>query len=454
MVPSSHCCHGIAGAELGVARNDPHRNDRRAGADCTAVRDRRTWAGHLQSERQPGVHVRGPTELFANFTQTQANNGFSSNFNTGADNFPVGDTITGNYIGQITYVATNQYGGVPGSPAYPAAFNVSSYSVGYATTGIPGVNYIGVWLSALDQYNDFRILTSDGTAFDFSAATVKTFIDNSPQRNSYYGNPTAGQLGSDGGEPFAYLNFYVSGSYFTQMTFSNLGNTGFESSNHAAGYFSPANITGTLLASISVAVPEPGTLALMLLPAIGLAMGFRRRSVVERSVRGEAVDCAGLTGFAIVNWRTFASRFRQGSVRCVGLPSEGRGAGRGARRPAPAAGRAVSSGGRPAASPAASRRTRSGAGRRTGRPACRSGANGRPCLSQQAIKVGACVALQHGGDARDHACRAPRRVRSASPSPGRPASRAGRTPRRKIFHCVSVTTPTNTWSPSAVSKMS
>jgi hypothetical protein len=216
------------------------------------------------------------TESFSGFTQAQATNGFTSTFSTGANNFPTGDSISGTYSGQIAYTTTNQYGGVPGSAGYPTASGVSTYTVKYASQGIPGINYLGVWISALDQYNDFALLMSDGTSYDFSAATIKTFIDASPLKSQYYGNPTPGQLGADSSEPFAYLNFYVTGSYFTQMKFVNTGSTGFESSNHAAGYFSPLTMTGSSLTTYSVAVPEPSAVLLLGVPIVAALIGRRR----------------------------------------------------------------------------------------------------------------------------------------------------------------------------------
>lgn len=200
----------------------------------------------------------------AHAATTAATPGNPTRADIGSRSLPAGDSITGNDIGRITYV---------GSPAYPAAFNVNAYAVGHTARGIHGIDYLGVQLSALDGHDAFGVLTSDSASFNPGAATVETFIDPSSQKNLSYGDPAAGLHGHH--EPFGYLNVYVSGSYFTQMTFADAGGSGFEPSNRAAGYFSPLNATGSVLATFASAAPEQAGL-LLALSVVALLMVRRK----------------------------------------------------------------------------------------------------------------------------------------------------------------------------------
>ncbi|MDE2581384.1 MAG: hypothetical protein KGL52_07105 [Rhodospirillales bacterium] len=122
---------------------------------------------------QPGVSqcVYG-TENFQNWTGA---NNYQSGFNDGANDFTSSTYITGVYsAGPNTTVGTdwlksnaNQYGGVGGN-GYPELFGPTasqandptatenSYSVAFTAHGVPGVNYFGIWISALDAHNDLR----------------------------------------------------------------------------------------------------------------------------------------------------------------------------------------------------------------------------------------------------------------------------------------------------------
>ena len=161
-------------------------------------------------------------------------------------------SITGNDTGRITYVGA----------ASATAFNVNAYTIGHPTRGIRGVDYLGVQLSAVDVYNAYEVLTSDGASVSPGAATVTTFIDLSSQKNLSYGDPADGLHGDDG--PGAYLSVYVSGSYFTQMTLADAGGIGFGPSTAAAGYFSPLNVTGSVLASVASGLPQQAGMLLAL----------------------------------------------------------------------------------------------------------------------------------------------------------------------------------------------
>ena len=69
--------------------------------------------------------------------------------------FGTGNQITGVYSGGFHNYAADQYGGADGNGTYPEIFKRDgSYSVSLSTASTtPGVNYFGLWYSALDAGN-------------------------------------------------------------------------------------------------------------------------------------------------------------------------------------------------------------------------------------------------------------------------------------------------------------
>jgi hypothetical protein len=218
------------------------------------------------------------TENFDTRTTANLTGGFTSTFGlSGAQ------TITGTYSADATAQSgsnlvsqpADQYGGAGGTGKYPELFS-GSYSIVLAANGVPGVNYFGIWVSALDANNMIQFYNGSTLLYTFTPTLMINAINARANKSAYYGNPTTNFLGQDSGEPFAYVNFFGVGGTFDKLVISNSGGTGFESDNQTVGYRNPNTIIGNLFAT-----PEPGTL-LVLLPAVA-GLAWRRATSSRRT---------------------------------------------------------------------------------------------------------------------------------------------------------------------------
>ena len=235
-----------------------------------------------------------------NFSNWSGNGTYTSTFNdagAGTYNQPSGVSFTGDYaVGAGTTIGSggefiaqpqNLYGGVAGSN-YPELYgptayqatnkgtdNPPSYTVDLSSTGVPGINYFGIWISALDPYNDLRIYSGNTLLAEFDSSVLLQALGNcaTPAENPYCGNPTPQYQGGDNSELFSYVNVFDLTGYITSVQFFNGGYTGFESTNDAVAYVDPIHVDGTELP-----VPEPLSLSLLGVGVAGLAALRRRRS--------------------------------------------------------------------------------------------------------------------------------------------------------------------------------
>ena len=175
--------------------------------------------------------------------------------------FGTGGAITGTYS-NISITNADMYGGAGGAGKYAVTFNTPGYELDLSSTLPQGVNYFGLWLSALDAGNGLQIY-SGSDVYNWTAADLPTSVD-----SAYLGNP-ASPWHVDGGEKFVFANF-TSTSAITKVVFSGYGG-GFETDNHTVGFVAPAS-TG-----LTAGVPEPGVWALMILGFGGVGVALRRK---------------------------------------------------------------------------------------------------------------------------------------------------------------------------------
>ncbi len=188
--------------------------------------------------------------------------------------------ISGSYSGGLVMYSADQYGGAGGAGYYPELFaSGGSYTLNLTTSGnLPGVNYFGMWFSALDAGNQLQFYENNTLLMTFTPAEFQSLVGACPSSsNAFCGNPNANFKGDDSGEQFAFLNFFDQNGYFNKIVFTETGGGGFESDNHTVGYLNPPTPSGTI---ISGETPEPGSFVLLLSGMIAL-IGLGRLSALH-----------------------------------------------------------------------------------------------------------------------------------------------------------------------------
>ncbi|MEO0486396.1 MAG: PEP-CTERM sorting domain-containing protein [Pseudomonadota bacterium] len=146
----------------------------------------------------------------------------------------------------------------------------------FITTGSPttlsltnSATYFGFWWSAGNAGNTLSFFSGATEIFAFDTNDVVDFLNNNASNASaYYGNPNPGFAGQNGGEAYAYINFF-SDTSFDAIQFTG---GGFESDNHTVAT-SYSNTPGVDISP----VPVPASLPLLGGAMIGMVAWSRRR---------------------------------------------------------------------------------------------------------------------------------------------------------------------------------
>ncbi len=114
--------------------------------------------------------------------------GFTTDYGTGGK-------ITGTYSSGAVISPADQYGGAGGIGKYANAIGGSAgYTISLATNGVPGVNYFGYWLSALDGGNQAVFYRGGVQVGTYTPADLVAALGPCSGANPYCGNPNAAFL--------------------------------------------------------------------------------------------------------------------------------------------------------------------------------------------------------------------------------------------------------------------
>jgi len=209
---------------------------------CAALMGSAAQATVIHSLEDPGVY------------NTQVAGAYTMNFNAGTcGGLHASCSTSGSIVNGSSIVS----GSVSGQYASPYGIvdpylTVSHSSVSVALDG--SYDYYGLYWGSVDTYNYLSFYLGDELVHTFGGADLSPLVANGDQ-TAWTSN--------------RFVNFlFTDGDRFDRVL---IGSTGiaFESDNHA--------FANTVLASSTVSVPEPGTLALLSVGLLGL--GLRRRRV-------------------------------------------------------------------------------------------------------------------------------------------------------------------------------
>ncbi len=179
--------------------------------------------------------------------------------------------ITGTFTGNGAILPADQYGGAGGTGKYLLV------SAGHTETLTlnEGINFFGLWFSALDATNTLSFYQTGNSApvYTFGASQFQGLVGSCPESTGYCGNPNAKFLDQNISQQYAFLDFFSTGGSFNSVVISEGNSGGFEADNETVGFLENPTALGTAFS------PEPGDTSLV---AIGAAL---------------LLGCAALRGF-------------------------------------------------------------------------------------------------------------------------------------------------------------
>jgi hypothetical protein len=199
------------------------------------------------------------------YVPTGTSASYTSNFSSGTG---VASIYTGVYS-PIDVNPADEYGGAGGTGNYDVVFGTSNtLTITNNRTG-GGVNYFGMWISALDAGNELQFYNGSTLVYTFTSQNLISALGSCAYGhagNAYCGNPS--DYYADSGELFAYVNFTDTIGTFNKIVFTQNGGGGFETDNQAVAYNSAIDPTAT---------PEPAGIAVMGAGLFALLLARRRR---------------------------------------------------------------------------------------------------------------------------------------------------------------------------------
>lgn len=192
---------------------------------------------------------------------------------------------------QVFVKGPDQYGGAPeGTPPANSGTNYSTIGSKYVTTTTLKLDsqyaYFGFWWSAGDDKNVMEFYKNDKLVARFTTDSLLNALASSPD---YKGSPVKNVLNQNASQSYAFVNFFgANGTTWDEITFSNLGTSGFESDNHTVRTQPwgstdfpeevnkpyPGKAFATVDGNTVSPIPEPSS---ALLPLLGGFFFLRRR---------------------------------------------------------------------------------------------------------------------------------------------------------------------------------